>query len=324
MPSLVGFIGIGNMGACMARNLLAAGYRVIVCDRSPKAVAALQQAGALQAETPAQLASTPGLKALVTMLPSSAAVRETYLGPTGIFSLPPRTLRPSLLIDSSTIDPLTSRDLAAAAARTTLHPDVVEGAAGAPSTAPAMLDAPVSGGVGGAAAGTLTFMVGGPAEAVARAQGLLGTMGRATVHCGEAGAGQAAKLCNNLVLGVSMAGVAEGLALGQRLGLDARNLTKIFNGSSARCWSADTYNPVPGVMEGVPASREYTGGFAAALMSKDLGLAQEAAAQCSAALPMTAAAAELYRQLATEAGPAIDFSGVYQHVYGGQAVAANS
>ncbi|KAL6781353.1 HID1 [Auxenochlorella protothecoides x Auxenochlorella symbiontica] len=258
------------------------------------------------------------------MLPSSAAVRETYLGPTGIFSLPPRTLRPSLLIDSSTIDPLTSRDLAAAAARTTLHPDAVEGAAGAPSTAPAMLDAPVSGGVGGAAAGTLTFMVGGPAEAVARAQGLLGTMGRATVHCGEAGAGQAAKLCNNLVLGVSMAGVAEGLALGQRLGLDARNLTKIFNGSSARCWSADTYNPVPGVMEGVPASREYTGGFAAALMSKDLGLAQEAAAQCSAALPMTAAAAELYRQLATEAGPAIDFSGVYQHVYGGQAVAANS
>lgn len=176
------------------------------------------------------------------MLPSIAAVRETYLGADGILSVPAGTLRPWLLVDSSTIDPHTSAEVAAASREARLHP---ESAQDAGRERPAMLDAPVSGGVPGAAAGTLTFMVGGEEAALRAARPLFEAMGRAALHCGAAGAGQAAKLCNNLVLGISMAGVAEGLALGQRLGLDPARLTEIFNGSSARCWSSDTYNPVP-------------------------------------------------------------------------------
>ena len=265
----------------MARNLIKAGNRVIVCDRSAPAVAALKQAGAAAAESPAELASTPGtpwhmlvamrrlmvdcsaqgaqhprcrsntqslsdsaagLSAVITMLPSIAAVRETYLGADGILSVPAGTLRPWLLVDSSTIDPHTSAEVAAASQEARLHPESSQEAG---RERPAMLDAPVSGGVPGAAAGTLTFMVGGEEAALRAARPLFEAMGRAALHCGAAGAGQAAKLCNNLVRGISMAGVAEGLALGQRLGLDPARLTEIFNGSSARCWSSDTYNPVP-------------------------------------------------------------------------------
>lgn len=185
---------------------------------------------------------TTGLKALITMLPSIDAVRETYLGRYGVLSVPAGTLRPWLLVDSSTIDPHTSAEVAAAAAETQLHPESEQVSGRATAV---MLDAPVSGGVPGAAAGTLTFMVGGETFGLEAARPLFDAMGQAAVHCGGSGAGQAAKLCNNLVLGISMAGVAEGLALGQRLGLDPSRLTEVFNGSSARCWSSDTYNPVP-------------------------------------------------------------------------------
>lgn len=253
------------------------------------------------------------MRALITMLPSNAAVREAYLGSDGILRLPSSDLHAPLMIDSSTIDPLLSREVAAAAAEATLAE-----ASGSGRGVPEMLDAPVSGGVPAAAAGTLTFMVGGEAATLERARPYLERMGKRIVHCGGAGAGQAAKLCNNLALGVSMAGVAEALALGQRLGLDLRTLTDVFNGATARCWSSDTYNPVPGVMEGVPASRDYRNGFGTALMHKDLTLASEAAGACGAEIPMSTVARDLYAQLAERADPAVDFSGVYKYIYGGE------
>lgn len=242
------------------------------------------------------------------MLPSNDSVRDTYIGSEGILRLPSSELHAPLLIDSSTVDPLLSRELAAAAAEARLAES---------ARAPQMVDAPVSGGVAAASAGTLTFMVGGSANAVGAARPYLERMGKKVVHCGDAGAGQATKLCNNLALGVSMAGVAEALALGQRLGLDLRVLSDVFNGATARCWSSDTYNPVPGVMENVPAARGYKNGFGAALMLKDLGLAAQAGAACNAPLPMSDAARELYARLAKH-DPTMDFSGVFQEIFGGK------
>jgi 3-hydroxyisobutyrate dehydrogenase len=180
-----------------------------------------------------------------------------------------------------------------------------------------MIDAPVSGGVPGAQAATLTFMVGGHPQAVEAATPILNAMGKRIIHCGDHGAGQAAKLANNLVLAISMAAVSEGLALGMKLGLDPKLLTDIFNSSSARCWSSDVYNPCPGVMEGVPSSRGYQGGFATKLMVKDLGLAERAGEAVDAYLPMCRAARGLYKKTVDEKedGANLDFSAIFQSAY---------
>jgi 3-hydroxyisobutyrate dehydrogenase len=312
---LIGFLGIGTMGNHMAKNLLAAGYRLLVCDRDFERVHNLTQQGAIPCTTPAEMASTPGLHAIISMLPSSKHVKDAYLGPHGILSLNDGTFQPHLLIDSSTIDPITSTEIASAAESTILHPD----AAGSHGNRlnPFMVDAPVSGGVPGAQAATLTFMVGGTHHGVEAATPILNAMGKRIIHCGNHGAGQAAKLANNLVLAISMAAVSEGLAFGMKLGLDPKLLTDIFNSSSARCWSSDVYNPCPGVMDGVPSSRGYQGGFASKLMVKDLGLAEKAGEAVDAYLPMCRAAKGLYKKTVSEKedGADLDFSAIFETAY---------
>lgn len=286
----IGFIGLGNMGAPMARNLLKAGHRLTVFDLSEAAVAGLAEAGATPAASPAAVARTDA-ELVITMLPASVHVKGVYLGEDGLLA----HVRPGvLLIDSSTIDPLSAREVAAAAR-----------AHGNP-----MLDAPVSGGTGGATAGTLTFMVGGEAADFDRAQPVLAAMGRNIVHCGGAGNGQVAKVANNMLLGISMIGVAEAMSLGVALGMDPQVLAGILNTSSGRCWSSDTYNPFPGVMDNVPAARGYTGGFGTDLMLKDLGLASEAAKQARQPVILGALAQQLYQTFSAQGHGGLDFSAI--------------
>lgn len=286
----IGFIGLGNMGAPMARNLLKAGHRLTVFDLSEAAVAGLAEASATPAASPAAVARTDA-ELVITMLPASAHVKGVYLGEDGLLA----HVRPGvLLIDSSTIDPLSAREVAAAAR-----------AHGNP-----MLDAPVSGGTGGAAAGTLTFMVGGEAADFDRAQPVLSAMGRNIVHCGGTGNGQVAKVANNMLLGISMIGVAEAMSLGVALGMDPQVLAGILNTSSGRCWSSDTYNPFPGVMDNVPAARGYTGGFGTDLMLKDLGLASEAAKQARQPVILGALAQQLYQTFSAQGHGGLDFSAI--------------
>ncbi|NHN76047.1 3-hydroxyisobutyrate dehydrogenase [Azotobacter chroococcum] len=286
----IGFLGLGNMGAPMARNLLEADHQLTVFDLSEAAVAGLVEAGATAAASPAALAQTD-VELIVSMLPAAAQVKGVYLGADGLIA----RVRPGvMLIDSSTIDPLSAREVAAAA-RAHDNP---------------MLDAPVSGGTAGAAAGTLTFMVGGSAEDFERARPVLAAMGRNIVHCGGAGNGQVAKVANNLLLGISMLGVAEAMSLGVALGMDAQVLAGIINSSSGRCWSSDTYNPFPGVLENAPASRGYSGGFGTDLMLKDLGLASEAARQVRQPVFLGALAQQLYQAFSAQGNGALDFSAI--------------
>eukprot|EP01116_Phalansterium_solitarium_P024956 TRINITY_DN931_c0_g2_i1.p1 TRINITY_DN931_c0_g2~~TRINITY_DN931_c0_g2_i1.p1 ORF type:complete len:330 (-),score=111.71 TRINITY_DN931_c0_g2_i1:143-1132(-) len=290
--SAVGFIGLGNMGGHMAANLAKHGHPLVVFDVNTAAVGRLQQLPDVRgAATPSEVASQ--VDVVITMLPSSPHVQSVYSAANGVFA---GLRRGSLLIDTSTIDPTAARTVAAAA--------VSHGAA--------MIDAPVSGGVGGAEAGTLTFMVGGDAESFDRAKPLLQCMGKNIVHCGSAGNGQVVKVCNNLVLGISMIGVSEAMNLGISLGMDAKTLAGIFNTSSARCWSSDTYNPVPGVLPNVPASRGYAGGFGVDLMAKDLGLAVNAAEQIKAPLPLAAVALQLYNLLSAHGYGGKDFGSIYE------------
>lgn len=292
----VGFIGLGNMGGHMASNLLSAGKDVVVFDISEEPVERLKGQGATSGETPAEVASECGT--VITMLPSNPHVKSTYMDAgTGLLSgAQPGTL----FIDSSTIDPAVSREVAAACS------DVGCG----------MVDAPVSGGVGGAEAGTLTFMVGGSQEHFDAAGDVLNIMGANIVHCGDVGTGEVAKLCNNLVLGISMAGVCEAMALGQELGIDTKVLAGIMNTSTARCWSSDTYNPCPGVMEGVPSSNGYRGGFGSALMQKDLGLALDAARANGVPSPMGATSFQLYSMMMAHGAGGKDFSALFEFLYG--------
>ena len=300
----VAFIGLGNMGSRMAANLIKRGHALTVFDVAPAAARALEAQGARAAASPGEAAR--GADAVVTMLPSSPHVRECYEraagggGLAGVFS---GARRGALLVDSSTIDPAASRALAAAARERGLR----------------MVDAPVSGGVGGAEAGTLTFMVGADDAAdFAAARPLLEGMGKNIVLCGGVGTGQVAKLCNNLVLGISMNAVAEAMNLGVRLGADPKVLAGVINSSSGRCWSSDTYNPVPGVMPNVPSSRGYSGGFGSALMAKDLGLAIDAARAAGAPLPTGSAAAAVYAMLLAHGQGGKDFSVVYEFLKGAQ------
>jgi 3-hydroxyisobutyrate dehydrogenase len=286
---IIAFIGLGNMGGPMARNLLKAGQSLIVFDVVQRHVEALTSQGAAAAKSPRHAAAEADL--VITMLPSSPHVRSVYLGEDGVLAGATGGVP---LIDSSTIDPHTAREVAAAAAKR-----------GNP-----MADAPVSGGTGGAEAGTLTFMVGAEGGLFERIKPTLAWMGRNIVHCGAAGTGQVAKICNNLLLGISMIGVAEAMNLGAALGIDPKVLAGIINTSSGRCWSSDTYNPYPGVLDSAPAARGYTGGFGTDLMLKDLGLAGEAARQARQPVAMGAVAQQLYQLWSSQGAGAQDFSSI--------------
>ena len=283
----IGFIGLGNMGGPMARNLVKAGHAVTGFDLVKANLDAAT--GATQAASAAEAAR--GAEVVVTMLPAGAHVREVLAGKGGVLA----AMKPgALLIDSSTIDVATARAMEAEAkAKGVL-----------------MIDAPVSGGVGGAEAGTLTFMVGGSVEAFARAKPILESMGKTIVHAGGPGNGQAAKICNNMILGVSMIAVSEAFALASRLGLDAQKLFDISSKSSVQCWSMTSYCPVPGPVPASPANRGYKAGFTAAMMLKDLKLAQEAALAAGALTPMGAEAAQVYGLFCAQGNAALDFSGV--------------
>jgi 3-hydroxyisobutyrate dehydrogenase len=285
----VAFIGLGNMGGPMARNLLKAGHSLVVFDVVQRNVEALTAHGATAAASAGHAAGEAEL--VITMLPSSPHVRSVYLSEDGVLAGAGKGVP---LVDSSTIDPHTAREIAAAAAKRG-HP---------------MADAPVSGGTGGAEAGTLTFMVGADGGLFECIRPTLAQLGRNIVQCGAAGTGQVAKICNNLLLGISMIGVAEAMNLGTALGIDPKVLAGIINTSSGRCWSSDTYNPFPGVLDTAPAARGYSGGFGTDLMLKDLGLAADAAKQAKQPVPMGALAQQLYQLWSAHGAGAQDFSSI--------------
>lgn len=285
------FIGLGNMGAPMARNLIKAGHAVTVFDLNHSAVTSLVEAGARAAGSPAEAAREAEF--VVTMLPAAAHVEAALTGLQGVLNGVPKGVP---IVDSSTIDPASARRLAEKAA-----------AHGNP-----FADAPVSGGTGGAAAGTLTFMVGADEALFKQTQPVLQAMGQNIVHCGGTGTGQVAKICNNLLLAISMIGVSEAMSLGASLGIDPKVLAGIINTSSGRCWSADTYNPYPGIVETAPASRGYTGGFGVDLMLKDLGLATDAAKGAHQPLMLGAVAQQLYQMWSQQGQGKLDFSSIIQ------------
>ena len=291
----IGFIGLGKMGAPMALNLIKAGHSLKVYDLSLDGVARAVGAGAEGVRSLGEAVS--GVGAVVTMLPAGVDVREVYLGGDGILAA---AAPGTLFMDCSTIDVATARAVASEAE-----------AAGM-----VMVDAPVSGGVGGAEAGTLTFMVGGSENAFARAEPVLREMGKAVVHAGGPGNGQAAKICNNMILGVSMIAVCEAFVLAGKLGLDSQKLFDISSKASGQCWSLTTYCPVPGPVPASPANRDYAPGFTAAMMLKDLRLAQEAAQSSGAATPLGAEAAQLYSLFAAQGGGSVDFSGIIKFLRG--------
>jgi 3-hydroxyisobutyrate dehydrogenase len=291
----IGFIGLGNMGLPMAANLVKGGHAVSGFDLFPQSVEKHKATGGHAANDIAAIAAESEI--VVTMLPAGKDVREVYLGTTGIVA----TARPgTLLIDCSTIDVESARAVAAAAE-----------AKGLP-----MIDAPVSGGVGGAQAGTLTFMVGGPEQAFMKAEPILAAMGRTIVHAGGAGAGQAAKICNNMILGISMIGVSEAFVLAEKLGLDKQKLFDISSKASGQCWSLTTYCPVPGPVPTSPANRDYQAGFTAAMMLKDLLLAQDAARTSGATTPLGAEAASIYGLYVGQGEGSRDFSGIVRFLRG--------
>lgn len=286
----IGFIGLGNMGLPMARNLLKAGHEVTGFDLGTEQLASFVEAGGRKAERAADAASN---EVVVTMLPAGKHVREVYTGDGGLIAAAEQG---TLLIDSSTIDVESARDVAEAAAE----------------AGHLMVDAPVSGGVGGAEAGTLTFMVGGPKEAFDRAKPILEVMGAKVIHAGGPGNGEAAKICNNMLLAISMIGVSEAFALARRLGLDDQNFFDIAATSSGQCWSLTSYCPVPGPVPSSPANRDYKPGFATGMMLKDLGLAKEASEKTGAQTPLGARARELYAELEAGGHGGLDFSGIFK------------
>jgi 3-hydroxyisobutyrate dehydrogenase len=289
----IAFIGLGNMGGGMAANLAKAGHEVRAFDLSEEALARAVEAGCQRAASAAEAVS--GAEAVVTMLPAGKHVAGVYEG--DVF---PNAAPGTLLLDCSTIDVATARSNIAAATAKGL----------------VAVDAPVSGGIAAANAGTLTFMVGGTDEGFARAEPILAKMGKAVIHAGDAGAGQGAKICNNMLLGASMIATCETLALAQKLGLDPQKFFDIASVSSGQCWSLTSYAPLPGVGPVTPADNGYKGGFAAALMLKDLRLAMEAAASVDADVPMGSKARELYEAFVEADKDGRDFSAIIQTLQG--------
>lgn len=289
----IGFIGVGNMGGPMARNLLKAGHKVKAFDLSAEAVQKVVDAGGVKASS-AQDAATD-VDAVVTMLPAGRHVSSVYTGDKGILSV----ARPgTVFIDSSTIDVKTAREtIAAAEAKGML-----------------MLDAPVSGGIAGAENAALTFMVGGSDEAFAKAKPLLEAMGKKIVHAGGAGNGQTAKVCNNMVLGITMIGISEAFVMAEKLGLSAQAMFDIVGSSSGSCWALLNHCPVPGPVPTSAANRDYTPGFAADLMLKDLKLSQEAARSVKAQTPLGAEATALFAEFVDGGNGARDYSGIIKMI----------
>jgi 3-hydroxyisobutyrate dehydrogenase len=289
----IAFIGLGNMGGPMAANLVKAQHQVFAFDLSAAAVDAAIDKGAKKAASAAE--AVKGAEVVVTMLPAGRHVREVYEK-----DVLPNAAKGTLLIDCSTIDVESARHVGALAEKAGLE----------------MIDAPVSGGVGGATAGTLTFMAGGGASAFAKAKPILEKMGKNIVHAGASGNGQAAKICNNMILGISMIAVSEGFMLAKRLGLDAQKLFDVASTSSGQCWSLTNYCPVPGPVPTSPANRDYQAGFTAAMMLKDLLLAQQAAAAAGASTPLGAEAAQLFNLFVNSGNGAKDFSGIIRMLDG--------
>jgi len=287
--SNIAFIGLGNMGGPMAINLIKKGHHVIGFDLSEEALKILVSEGGQTAESAVE--ASKGADVVISMLPSGKHVADLY-SEEFISSLKPNTL----LIDSSTIDAVTARTVAELAV----------------SKGCRMIDAPVSGGTAGAQAGTLTFIVGGKQEDYEKARPILKCMGQNIFHAGESGAGQVAKICNNMLLAIHMIGTSEAINLGVKHGLNPQILSEIMQKSSGKNWSLDVYNPYPGVMENAPASRNYSGGFAVDLMTKDLGLAAEAGLETKTSTPLGNTALNLYRMWSESGNGKIDFSSIIQ------------
>ncbi len=291
----IGFIGLGNMGGPMAANLAKAGHEVTATDLSIGAMDRAEKAGCKRGDTVA--ATVKDAEIVVTMLPAGAHVRSVYMEDYGVIA----NAKPgALFIDSSTIDVDSARAAIAAASEKGF----------------AMVDAPVSGGVAAAAAGTLTFMVGGGASAFERAKPALQHMGKNIFHAGGAGNGQAAKICNNMLLGISMIATCEAFNLADKLGLDAQTFFDISSTASGQCWSMTSYCPAPGPVPNAPSNRDYQPGFAAAMMLKDMRLAQEAAHKAKAATPLGAQSEALYALMEAAGKDGLDFSGVMKLIRG--------
>jgi 3-hydroxyisobutyrate dehydrogenase len=285
----VGFIGLGHMGNPMVKRLLQAGLSVKVFDLSAQAISALTSAGATAAKNISDACHE--VDVIITMLQSGTQVNSVCLGKEGVFASAPPAV---LYIDCSSIELDSTLALHEEAKVFGVH----------------MLDAPVSGGVTGAAAGTLTFMVGGEEKDFLHAQPLLEKLGKKIIHAGEAGHGQAAKICNNLMLGISMIAACEGFNLAEKLGLDLKKFYEIATNSSGQSWVLTRYCPVPNLMENVPANNEYKAGFTAAMMLKDLRLGQHAAESVDAVTPLGAMAMELYSLFVNQGYAEVDFSGI--------------
>ena len=294
----IAFVGVGNMGLPMLRNLLAAGHEVRAYDVSPDALAEAVRAGAGEATSLADAVTAAEI--VITMLPEGRHVRAVYLGDGGNDGIVGHAPREALLADCSTIDVASARAVAAAASEAGYE----------------MIDAPVSGGVTGASAGTLTFMVGGSAAGFQRAEPVLAAMGRNVAHVGGSGHGQAAKICNNMMAGIAIIGASEVCCLGEALGLDPKKLFDVVSTSSGQTWMMDHMHPVPGIVESSAANRGYAPGFKAALMAKDLGLAQKAAADTGTSTPLGSAAASMYRMLCHNGAGELDCSAVYRLLHG--------
>jgi 3-hydroxyisobutyrate dehydrogenase len=287
----IAFIGLGHMGGGMAPNLAKAGHEVRAFDLSQEALSHAVERGCLQAESTEE--AVKDADAVVTMLPAGKHVAEVYRS--AVFGKAPKS---AILIDCSTIDVVTARTLE-------------DEAAFAGYT---MVDAPVSGGIAAAEGGTLTFMVGGSSDGFEKARPYLERMGKAVIHAGSAGSGQAAKICNNMLLGASMVATCETFVLAQKLGLNPQTFFDISSKASGQCWSMTSYCPVPGVGPETPADRDYEGGFATALMLKDLKLAMEAAKEAGAYTPMGGEAEELYQRFFDRGGAGKDFSGIIKMI----------
>ncbi len=291
----IAFIGLGNMGSGMAANLVKAGHAVRAFDLNPDAVAKLVELGASAAgDVPT---AVKGADVVVTMLPAGPHVKSVYLGEDGVLA---NTHDDAVLIDCSTIDVDSAREVAAAVAAKGI----------------AFVDAPVSGGVAAAEGGTLTFMVGGPEAAFKGAEPILDAMGKAVIHAGDAGAGQAAKICNNMMLAIHMIGTCEAMNMAKGLGLDPQRFYDIASKASGQSWSLTSYCPVPGPVPAAPSNRDYMPGFAAPMMLKDMKLAMGTAESLGANTPMGEQAADIYERFVAEGGEQMDFSGVIKWLAG--------
>jgi 3-hydroxyisobutyrate dehydrogenase len=288
----IAFIGLGNMGGPMAANLVKAGHKVVGFDLVKTSLDQAKADGATIADSAA--AAVKGADVVITMLPAGKHVVSVW------GDIIPSVAKGALMIDCSTIDVESARQAHALAGKASVL----------------SVDAPVSGGVGGAKGATLTFMAGGDEKAFAAAKPVLEAMGKKIVHCGDAGAGQAAKICNNMILGVSMIAVGEAFALAEKLGLSHQALFDVSSTSSGQCWALTSYCPVPGPVPTSPANNGYKPGFASALMVKDLTLAQDAAKAAGAATPLGKHAQELYKEFDAAGNGGVDFSGIIQHVRG--------